>query len=357
MKDVFDIQDEITRSIVERLTVTLEGGQQAPLVRVGTKNLEAYQCYLQGHALLCRRGSAILHALGYFKRAVALDPGYALAWAGLADSHTVVGYSGLARPEVCMPRAMEAAQRAVALDPALAEAHNAVAISCLLGAWDKPAAERAFIRALELNPRCVQARDWYAVFYLQAGVGRLEEGVRHAKIAVETDPHSSYTNSLLGLAYIIDGRTAEAVPACKHAVELDSESFLARYSLHIALHLSGRFEEAVAEGELALAISGRHCWAMATLATTFADWGNPVDALAVYAEMTARAQRYYLQPSQLAIAASAAGMRDEAISHAREAFQIRDPMAQLQLTLWWPYAERLRADPQFAEFFAGDGWH
>ena len=350
MKDVFAIQDEIARSIVDRLKLTLEGDRLEPSAKARTKNMEAYELYLKGRALLCRRGSAIPPALQCFKRAVALDPEYALAWAGLSESLTVVGYSGHARPEACMPEATNAAQRAVALDPSLAESHYVLAMSYLLDVWDKPAAEREFLRALELNPRCIQARDWYALFYLQAGVGRLAEGVSHAKLAVEADPLSGYTNTLLGLTCCLAGRSDEAIPILERALELDPDSFLARYCLHVALHLSKRFEEAVAAGESALAMSGRHPWVMATLATTFADWEKPADARAVYAEMTSRAQRYYVQPSQLAIAATAAGVQDEAIAYAREAFQIRDPFFVLQLSnKSWPYTRRLLADSRFHE--------
>jgi len=349
MKDVFAIQDEIASAIVDRLKLTLEGDRLEPSVKARTKNVEAYELYLKGRALLCRRGSAIPPALQCFKQAVALDQEYALAWAGLSESLAVVGYSGHARPEACMPEATQAAQRAVALDPSLAEAHYVLAMSYLLDVWDKPAAEREFLRALELNPRCIQARDWYALFYLQCGMGKLAEGVNHAKLAVEADPLSGYTNTLLGLTSSVAGRSEEAVPILERALEIDPDSFLARYSLHIALHLSQRFEEAVVVGESALVMSGRHPWVMATLATTFADWGKPADASAVYAEMTSRAQRYYVQPSQLAIAAAAAGMQEEAISYVREAFQIRDPFFVLQLSKSWPYTRRLLADPRFHE--------
>ena len=119
MKDVFEIQDEIARSIVDRLKVTLGGDRHEPLVKAGTKNLEAYQLYLKGRALLPRRGSAIPRGLECFERAVGLDPAYAQAWGGVADSYTTLGYYGLARPEATMPKGMEAARRSVALDPSL----------------------------------------------------------------------------------------------------------------------------------------------------------------------------------------------------------------------------------------------
>jgi TolB-like protein len=111
MKDVFTIQDEIARSIAQRLRVTFEGGEPGPLVKPGTEDLEAYQLYVKGRALLYKRGSAITRSLECCRQAVTLDPEYALAWAGLADSYTALGYNGLVRAQYSMPQGMEATCR------------------------------------------------------------------------------------------------------------------------------------------------------------------------------------------------------------------------------------------------------
>ncbi|SPE24985.1 hypothetical protein SBA7_1100002 [Candidatus Sulfotelmatobacter sp. SbA7] len=359
MKDVFDIQDEIARSIVDRLKVSLEGDRLEPLVKAGTKNLEAYQLCLKGRALLNKRGSAIPRGLECLQRAVTLDGEYALAWVGLADAYTMIGYYGFARPEASMPKGKDAARRAIVLGPSLAEAHNAMACACVLYERDLAQAERELLLALELNPRYIQARCWYAFFYLGCAVGRWDEGVTHATLAVESDPLSGYANAVLGATYLGAGRCAGAVTASERAVELDSDSFLARYILHGALHGSGRFEEAVAVAEKALTMSGRHAWAMAALAATLADWGKPADAEAVYSELMARARRYYVQPTELAIAAAAAGMQDEAIRQARKAFEVCDPSRnQFSMTkdTSWPFTVRLYADPRFREILRAAGF-
>jgi tetratricopeptide (TPR) repeat protein len=204
---------------------------------------------------LSKRGSMIPRALEFFKRAVALDNEYALAWAGLADCYTLLDFYGFIKPETEVLRAKDAAKRAVTLDPSLSEAHSANACACLLYDRDFPAAEREFLLALELNPRYVQARDWYAFFYLQVAVGRFEEGIVQAKIALESDPLSGYANALLGMTYLNAGKFAEALQAFEQALELDPDSFLARWSLQNTLHLSGRFQEAVSKGEEVLTIA------------------------------------------------------------------------------------------------------
>jgi adenylate cyclase len=358
LKDIFAIQDEIARAIAERLKLTLESGRPDQLVKAGTRNLEAYQLYLKGRALLYRRGVAIPQALKCFQTAVELDTVYALAWAGLADSYTALGYYGVARPETCMPQGMEAARRAVALDSSLAEAHTALAMAALMGAWDKAEAEREFLRALELNPRYVQARDWYALFYLQASAGRLADGVAQAKLALESDPLSSYAHAIYGFTCAIAGECAEAVQASRRAVELDSESYLARMILQFVLHMNGQFEESVTIAESALAMSGRHSWSMAGLAVTFADWGKSADADSIYAEMLARARRQYVPPAHLAFAAAAASSENDAIRHARLAFEIRDPCCQIFFPRYirLPIFARGDAYPRFRELLSEMGF-
>jgi TolB-like protein len=328
VKDIFEIQDDIARFIAEKLKVTLRIGQNDQLVQIATNNLDAYRLYVQGRALLCRRGRALSRAVEYFEREVTCDPDYALAWAGLADSYTVAGYSGMAHPEANTPRALEAARRAVALAPSLAESRNALAMASLMCAADRAMAEREFLRAIQLNPTYTQARDWYALFYLQFSEGRLLEGVAEAKRALKSDPLSSYAHALYGLTCAVAGKHAEALQAVRDAVEIDAESYLAQVLLGLVLHLSGHLEESAAAGELGLEMCGRLAWYMGWLAVTFAEMGKISDADALYAEMLARARRHYLSPAQLALAAAAAGRENDAVRHAQQAFEIRDPECQ-----------------------------
>jgi TolB-like protein/cytochrome c-type biogenesis protein CcmH/NrfG len=354
-KDIFDIQDEIARSVAERLKITLEGSWPERLVKAGTKNLEAYQLYAKGRVLLTRQGPAVTNVVDCFERAVRLDPNYAQAWAGLADSYTVLGYSGLVRPEMCMPKAIEAARRAVTLDPSLAEAHAALAMACLTGTWDKGEAERESLRALELNPRYVQARCWYAFSYLQYSEGRMAEGMMQAKRALESDPLSSYAHAVYGHTCAFAGECAEAVQASRRAVELDSESYLARVMHQEVLHFTGKLKESVAAGQLALAMSGRHPWSMVFLALTFFESGKAADADAVYEEMLGRARHQYLSPALLAFAAAAASREDEVIRHTREAVEIRDPQCQFVFSRHAPWSARLYADRRFREIISSMG--
>ena len=349
MKDVFAIQDEIARSIAQRLQISFEGGESRPLVKAGTQNLEAYQAYVKGRALLYKRGPAIPRSLEYCQRAVTLDPEYGLAWAGLADAYTAHGYYGFASAQHSMPKGMDAALRAVTLDPLLAEAHNALAMASLMGTWDREVAKREFLRSLELNPKYLQARTWYALFYLQFSERQLEEGMAQARLAVASDPLSGYAHAIYALTCMDVGKLDEAIEACRRGSEIDPENYFALVVLQESLRLSGKLEESIAAGEVALGMSGRHAWAMAYRALTFADWGKSADADAVYCELLSRARHQYAPPGMLAIAASGAAREDDAVRHAREAFETRDPHCQFWFTPSLPASARLYTYPGFRE--------
>jgi TolB-like protein len=352
MKDVFAIQDEIARTVAGRLQIEFKSDDAGSLVRPGTQNLEAYQAYVKGRALLYRRGPAIPGALTSCQRAVTLDTEYALAWAGLADSYTALGYYGLARPEESMPKGLEAARRAVTLEPSLAEAHTALAMACLMGTWDRVEARREFLHAIELNPKYLQAHAWYAYFYLQCSEGQLAEGMAQARVAFVSDPLSSYAHAIYVLTCMVVGNLSEAIRTARRAVEIDSESYLAHVVLQEALRLNEEFEESVAAGQLAMAMSGRHSWAMLFRALTFADWGKPAEAEAVYGEMLARSGHQYVPPAVLAVAAAAATREDDALRHARDALETRDPICQVFWSSYFPASARLYAYAGFREIIA-----
>jgi serine/threonine-protein kinase len=350
MKDVFEIQDEIARGIAARLKVTLEGGDEQPLFRSGTRNLEAYQLYLKGRALLPRR-NAFKQSVACFEQAVALDAHYAQAWAGIADAYTVLAYMGITHPDAAVPKALEAARRAVALDSSLAECQNALAIASLMCAWDRATAERAFLRALEMNPRYTQARDWYAMYYLLFSEGRTADAVAEARAALESDPLSSYAHTMYGFVCAYAGDSERGLEAARRAVELDADSYLARFALQEVLRVAGRLEESVAAAETALAMSGRHAWAMVFLAHAFADWGKTASADAIYAELLARSLYQYVAPTALAAVAAAASRENDVIRHARQALEIRDPNA-FMLARNTRISGRLYAYQQFRETIA-----
>jgi TolB-like protein/Tfp pilus assembly protein PilF len=353
LKDIFEVQDEIAKAIAGKLTITLEGGRKQTLVKAGTKNLEAYELCVKGRNLMYQRGLGIPRALECFRRAVTLDPEYALAWASLADAHGLGAYYGFMNPQVALPQGKEAASRGVAVDPSLAEAHGALAFARLFWDWDETEAEREFLHALKLNPKYIQARGWYAYLFLMSA-GRAEEAIDQAKQAAALDPLSGYANAVLALTCDLAGRATEAEKVARHALELDPSNYLARFTLHDALHHQGRFDESIATAEIALAMSGRHIFVMAGLASTYADWNQLAAAKALYGELSSRAAREYISPLFLAVCASAAGQCEQAFHFAQQAYEIKDPSVQV-FGRYWKCSSRLREDPRCREIIGKTG--
>ena len=353
MKDIFDVQDEITLAVVEALKVKLLG--ELPQLEPPTRHTGAYELYLKGRTLLYQRGLSIPKAIECFKQAVELDADYAQAWAGLADGYTTFAYSGFKPAAEVMPRALEAARRALQMDPDLAEAHNALACATLMYERNFDTAEQEFKQALELNPNYMQARTWYGLFLLHWVAGRVEEARDQLSRALEADPLSGYANVIVCCSAMTSGSSAEAVEHGRRGVELDPNSYLANFSLAVALQGNAQYEDAAASAERALALSGRHAWAMATLASIYADWNKPDKARAVFSEMEARSSREYVQPAMLLSAAAAVGEMDQAITFAQQALDERDPGFVI-FARSWPDYDRLRADSRFLDIVSQLGF-
>jgi len=345
VKDIFDIQDEIARAVAERLRVTLAAGDR--LVEQATSNIEAYELYLKGRALVDRRGASVPAGLDLLEKAVRLDAGYSLAWAAIADALTVLAYSGAARGSEAKPRAMAAARRSIELDPASAAGHTALACATLLFENDRAAAKQEFERALELSPNYGMGRCWYALFYCQWARGDFEQGIAEARRALDSDPLSSYVTMNLANYLLTAGRLDEAIETGRRAIQLDHESFVARWALGIALGMSGRFEDAVATLEAAARMSGRHGLALVALASVFGQWGKRSEAIALHRELMDRASREYVSASHLALTAEAAGDHEEAMAFVRRAWDEREPAFILWGRHFPPY-RALHSDPRFA---------
>jgi serine/threonine-protein kinase len=346
-EDVFAVQDEIAASIADRFRLTLAGDQTGRALKPPTQDIRAYELYLKGRALLYQRGRSIPPALECFEQAVALDPNYAHAWAGMADAYTTSGYSGFTPGADVMPKAMAAARRALELDPELAEAHCAFACATLMWERDYELAEREFKHAMKLNPNYAQTQAWYGLFFLQWTSGRDRESFEILNAASRKDPLSSYAQVILSFAEIAAGRNADAIAHARRGNELDPKSYLAQWVLMEALSISGHYAEAEQRAESALAMSGRHAWALCGLVKIYERWGKPDDARRVFAEAIEREQRGYMQPTMMAYAAAATGDMDRGIAYADRAERERDPLFVILARLWPDYDD-LRGDPRFA---------
>ena len=355
IEDVFSVQDEIANTIAGRLQVSLSASGEVQFAEPPTRHIGAYELYLKGRALLYQRGLSIPKAIDCFTQAVSLDPAYAQAWAGLADGYTTSGYSGFKPAIEVMPLALDAARRALELDENVAEAHNALACPTLLYERNYNLARSEFERAIELNPNYPQARAWYGLFYLQWVEGSDLESRAELLRMLQIDPLSGYANVIFSFFCASSDRPSEAVEHGRRGVELDPNSYLAQWSLGVALECVGQYEEAAVVTERAIAMSGRHAWALTTLASIYGGWNKPDDARAVYRELEVRRAREYIQPSMMAIAAAAVDEMDRAIEFAQEALVNRDPLF-VMVARAWPQNKKLRTDSRFLEIVSELGF-
>ena len=245
-ENLFTIQDELTKKITRSLEATLTTQEAERIERRPTENLDAYRLYVQGRALLDQRNDqGIRQAVRYFRRALAHDSTYALAWAGLADARSLLSLYGYAPADSVLPRAKRAAQQALALDPDLAEAHASLA---LVNDYRRngPTAVRQYKRALDLNPNYARAHQWLGNLYL--ALGQLENATSHLQTATHLDPMSPSIHAALAGAHNREqpAQTATALRHTARAKEIAPNYAAAHIVEGVALSRAGRYDEALA---------------------------------------------------------------------------------------------------------------
>ena len=352
MADVFSVQDEIATAIADKLEVTLGG---KPPVRP-TRSLAAYDLYLKGRSCVEQRGPGLLRAVEYFRQALELDDGYALAHTGMADALGLATFYGMLRPRDAMPEAKAAARRALALDETLPQAHASTGWVAMLYDWDWATVAKEFQRAIELNPSFVQACQWYGSHQLFVE-GDPERGLANCRRAVDLDPLSSPVRVSLGQAYIAHRRGAETIATAREVVDLDPTFFLAWFILGCGYLLQERPAEAVAAFEEACRLSRRHPFPLGLLGTAYMAAGDAAAAERTIDELIARSNEGYVQPFILALSHTAAGRIDEALGWLERAIEERTAVAFLLRC--WPFLDPLRHHKRFRSVMRGlsfPGW-
>jgi tetratricopeptide (TPR) repeat protein len=244
LADVFELQDELTRAIVVTLQPQLAVGDMDTLVPPATRNLDAYTLYLKGRYFWNRRTPASLRkGIALFEEAVALDPDFALAYAGVADSFHILAVYGVLPASEAYPLARTAAERAMALNDGLAESHVSMSYVWLCYDWDWDRAERGFRRAIELSPGSAPAHHWLA--WTLVIVGRFDAAAAEARAAAELDPLSPLVTARAGHILTYVGRFDEGAAFAERALELDPGFAVSYEVLALARLQQGRTDEAV----------------------------------------------------------------------------------------------------------------
>ncbi len=353
LDDVFAVQDEIARAIVGKLKVKLIGPQEAPLVKRASANLEAYQLYLKGRYYFARRYKGQLEqAVDCFARAIALDPDFAPALAGLADGLSVAGFYGFRQPRVVLPKARQAAERAVALDEALAEAHHALGTVHAWLAWDWDVAEREFRRALALDPNAPITHAFYGI--VLATMGRAEEAAAEAERATALDPLSTLALFLAAATRLILRRHGRSIESSQCALALDPACTLATWMLSMALSGVGRHDEAIEAGERGVRMTDRNGFFVAILGHALGRAGRRDAARQVLAELLERPLPGGVPSIWLAIVHAGLGEVTEGVAVLERG--VPDWGSAYPIMLAGPSFDTLRSHPRFGEILRSVGY-
>jgi serine/threonine-protein kinase len=344
LADVFEIQDEIARTIVTTLRTTLlRDLGDAPPVRY-TANLTAYHLYLKGRYWWNRRTqAAIAEGIKYFERAIEEDPGYALAYTGLADSFALqVDYRGAPVREG-MERAREMARRALELDDTLAEAHTSLAWVTFIHDWDWPGAASRFRRAIELNPGYSVARQWHS--WLLLAMGRTEASIAEGRMAAELDPASVSIRRSMGWLYCYTRQPAEALEHLRRALAMNPTAEENHRLLGLAYLQMGLLDESAAAFREAVSGSDSPALATAGLGRVAVARGRLTEARGILDGLYAESREHYVSPVAFVMMHAGLNQADRAFEWLDRALDDRRGwLAYLRVE---PLVDPIRGDPRF----------
>ena len=345
LADIQAVQEDIGREITDTLRLKLTGEQKKSLTRRLTQNSEAYQDYLKGRYYWNQRTVAGLKtAIEYFNAAVAKDPGFALAYAGLADCWAVLSTFAAVPARECFPSARTAALKAIEIDETIGEAHAVLAEVKALYDLDWTGAEKGFKRAIGLNPSYATAHQWYGLYL--ARLGRFNEAFVEMKKAQELDPLSLMIDSLVGWVFLQARRYDDAIEQLRQTLAVDPSFAYAHCVLGRTYVEKRMYREAIAEFH-AGPETEQSLWCVATLGHAYAVSGRQAEAQKILDELLARSKRGYFPSWTIATIYIGLGDKDRAFEWLGKAIEERG-----ENTVWLkvaPVYDPLRSDPRFAD--------
>ena len=346
LRDTLALQGQVARAIAEQVRITLTQHEQAALQNAKVVNPEAYEAYLKGRYFWNKRTAESLKtAKDYFDQAIAKDPNYAQAYSGLADTYALLGdwQYGVMSPKEALPKAKDAAARAIELDDTVGEAHTSLAF-CLDGFdWDFQSAEKEFQRGIELSPNYATAHHWYA-WHLGL-LGRYTEAVTEMRKAQSLDPLSLIINADLAELLLIAHSYDESIKQSRKTIEMDPNFALAHNQLGQAYLQRQMPEEAIPELQKAVRLSGDSPTCSANLARAYVASSRRNDAVKFLNDLKRRSNPGYSNAPEIAAIYVALGDKDQALSWLERGYQERfNPGVLLR-----PGFDPLRADLRFQD--------
>jgi len=345
LTDIFTVESEIAKTIADTLRAKLTGSEERRMSKKPTANPEAYELYLKGRFFWNKRtGVELRKAIDYFNQAIAKDPNYALAYAGLADAYVLLSGFGAASPKDSLPEAKAAAEKGLDLDGTLGEAHASLAQALLAYDFNFARANREFRRAIELNPNYATAHHWYGESVLTP-LGQFEDGVAELKRALQLDPLSVIINADVGTVLTSARRYDEAIEQLRKTLEMDPSFYYAHYHLGEALEMKGLNEDAVAEYEKATALNDDPV-PQALLGHLYAKMGRKDEARRILQRLRDSPKERYVSPYLFAMIHLGLGEKDRAIDFLEKTYEDRDGynIAFIKVD---PFLDLLHGDPRF----------
>jgi serine/threonine protein kinase/Tfp pilus assembly protein PilF len=346
LRDIFEVQDEIAKTIADRLKGRLGSAIQKPLVKAGTENLEAYQLYLKGRFHWNKRTpDGMRKAIECFQQAIEKDPAYALAYTGLADNYNLASFLNFFPPGEVMPKAKAAAAKALEIDDCLAEAHVSLGYASFTYDWDWTAAEVHFEQALAVNPSYVRNHAFYPLYL--SSRGRSEEAVTVAKCALDLDPASPAVSHVLAVQFYLSRQFDQAIEQSHKTLEMDPHYAVAYAMLGQAYASKGCYRQALPDLDKHLELSGGSAAALALLGYAHARLGERNEALRILDELGAVSKRSFVTAFFFALVYAGLEDKDHAFLWLEKACEERfNRLAYVKVEALW---DSLRSDLRFAE--------
>ncbi len=347
MDDIFAIQDEVALAITEKLKITLLETERAIITKTPTENKEAYDLYLKGRFYWNRRGPGLKKGLEYFIQAAELDPEFSLAHAGIADTYALFAFYSVLPPHKVVPKAKQAAERAIHLNPARVEPYALMAFLTTFYDWNWAEAKKQFENAIAINPGYAPTHYWFSN-YLSWVPRDYFHSAEEAFKAIELEPLNSHSHNTLSSVYVCSGKFEEALKSGQTAVELDANSFLSYSGLCMALNGLGKHEEAIEAIKFAVNISARHQYTLLQLSWLYSEIDNIPEIQKILDELIIRSNTEFISGLSLSVAAYYSKNYDKALEFLEQAFEERASL--LPSIGVWPFFSFLKTDPRFKPF-------
>lgn len=342
--DIFDIQEQVSTKIVEALRIELTHKEIDTLQKRSTQSTEAYQLYLQGRYFWnIRNEEALDKALTCFKKAIEIDPDYAVAWAGIADTYNLLcEFTNYSRRE-SSPKAKLAVEKALELDNQLAEAHISLGLLLMLNEWDWVNAGKEYKLGIELNPGYATGHHWYAEWLLFTG--KQQEALHEISIAVDLDPVSHGIIKDQGMTFYYTRQYDKAISMALKALDLAPEFASAFRLLSLAYMAKGMFNQAISENQHWGTHTGNKVKTDVALSTIYASAGLKEDALKLIEKVKTDNLIAYNDYRGIALTYAALSMNDDAFSWLEKSFEHHEEsLCSIKVD---PKMDNLRADPRF----------